>query len=99
MSHGCTLLSSPSPDKIRLQCSQGLWGCSYIIKYTGGAALRFVIQSLDCLNIHSASGIDDKDVTRDAMDESDKRGGGGGGTKADRSTHICNDTQTEKLRQ
>lgn len=33
--------------------------------------MRFVIQSLDCLDIHSASSTDDK-----AMDESDKRAGG-----------------------
>lgn len=56
------LLSSPSADKIRLQCPRRPRGRSYIIKYSkvgglwgrqgGSVALRFVIQSLDCLNIY-----------------------------------------------
>lgn len=33
--------------------------------------MRFVIQSLDCLDVHSVSNTDDK-----AMDESDKRARG-----------------------
>lgn len=35
--------------------------------------MRFVIQGLDCLNIHSHNTIDDKDVKIVAMDESDER--------------------------
>lgn len=42
-----------------------------IYRLVGVVALRLVIQSLDCLNIHRASTIDDKDVVRDA--ESDIR--------------------------
>lgn len=70
MSPGYRLLSPPPSDKIRLQCPEGPWGASYIIKYTGEGG-GFVIQSLGCLDIHSASSTDDK-----AMDESDKRAGG-----------------------
>lgn len=54
-----------------------------IYRRVGVVALRLVIQSLDCLNIHRASTIDDRDVVRHA--ESDMRGGGGG-MKDDRST-------------
>lgn len=100
--HGCTLLSSPSPDKIRSQCPQGPRGRSYIIKYTewgmGWAeALRFVLRSLDCLNIHSAGAADGR--------RCDKRMEWMGATRveegeeADGSTHICDDTLTEKLSQ
>lgn len=54
--------------------------------------MRLVIQSLDCLNIHRASTIDDKDVVRDA--ESNMRGGGGG-MKADRGTYVMTDRKEE----
>lgn len=54
-----------------------------IYRRVGVVALRLVTQSLDCLNIHRASTIDDKDVVSDA--ESNMRGGG---MKADRSTSL-----------
>lgn len=56
--------------------------------------MRFVTQSLDCLNIHCASSTEDKDVTKERMDESDKRGGG----RYKKTDTVCNDTQMEKWR-
>lgn len=65
--------------------------------------MRFVIQSLDCLNIHSAGTIDGRGcdkrmewmgATRLAEGEEGEEG-----EEADGSTHICDDTLTEKLSQ
>lgn len=62
--------------------------------------MRFVIQSLDCLNIHSAGTTDGRGC--------DKRMEWMGATRvaegeereeADGSTHICDDTLMEKLSQ